>query len=331
MANIPNTKCAQCESPIYKPPSWIKENNFCNWSCYSEWRKGKTFWQGESIFVTCANCKKEFRKAPCFMKGQENHFCCRSCQDAYYANKLQLTCENCGKFFERNASAQQNSKRPFCCQACWYEWRSKNEGGETHYLFSQVPVECAGCGAPLMRTRSRVANNKAHFCNSACYGKWIAEAKTGENAFNWKGGDIDVTCAHCDAPLKRPRNAILRSEKHFCGIDCRAAWNSHNITGENHPNWKGGWDPYYGPNWKRQRQRARTRDGHTCQSCGITREEMGREPDVHHIIAFREFGYVYGENENYRKANALKNLITLCPSCHHRIEWGTLALPEEAP
>jgi DEAD/DEAH box helicase domain-containing protein len=41
---------------------------------------------------------------------------------------------------------------------------------------------------------------------------------------------------------------------------------------------------------------------------------------VHHIRPFREFGYIPGENENYLLANALDNLITLCPTCHHRAE-----------
>jgi DEAD/DEAH box helicase domain-containing protein len=35
---------------------------------------------------------------------------------------------------------------------------------------------------------------------------------------------------------------------------------------------------------------------------------------------FRDFGYVPGENDYYRPANRLENLVTLCPSCHQRAE-----------
>lgn len=76
----------------------------------------------------------------------------------------------------------------------------------------------------------------------------------------------------------------------------------------------------YGPNWPQQRLRARGRDRFRCQVCGISEEALGRELDVHHLRPFREFGYRPGVNEAYREANALDNLISLCPSCHHRSE-----------
>jgi DEAD/DEAH box helicase domain-containing protein len=75
----------------------------------------------------------------------------------------------------------------------------------------------------------------------------------------------------------------------------------------------------YGPNWAAQRDAARARDGHQCRYCGAP-ERRGRQHDVHHITPFHLFGYVPGLNEFYRPANALDNLITLCPSCHRRAE-----------
>ena len=74
--------------------------------------------------------------------------------------------------------------------------------------------------------------------------------------------------------------------------------------------WSG--DPnQYGPGWARQRDRARERDGYRCQVCGIP--EQGRAHDVHHKIPFRKF-------TSAEIANQLDNLVTLCPSCHHRVE-----------
>jgi DEAD/DEAH box helicase domain-containing protein len=75
----------------------------------------------------------------------------------------------------------------------------------------------------------------------------------------------------------------------------------------------------YGPSWPAARDAARARDGHRCRQCGAPERE-GRAHDVHHIRPFREFGYVPGENRNDRLANALDNLITLCPACHQRAE-----------
>ena len=67
----------------------------------------------------------------------------------------------------------------------------------------------------------------------------------------------------------------------------------------------------YGPNWIVQRMRARERDHFTCQLCGAV--EMGRSHHVHHKSPFRTF-------PSYLLANQLDNLITLCPTCHKRVE-----------
>jgi DEAD/DEAH box helicase domain-containing protein len=75
----------------------------------------------------------------------------------------------------------------------------------------------------------------------------------------------------------------------------------------------------YGPNWAEQKRKALARDGGRCQSCGA-RERPGRRHDVHHIQPFRAFGYLPGANDHYLHANDLRNLVTLCPSCHRRAE-----------
>ena len=67
----------------------------------------------------------------------------------------------------------------------------------------------------------------------------------------------------------------------------------------------------YGPDWPRIRLAVRTRDGFRCQICGTP--ENGREHDVHHKIPFKAF-------TSAAEANRLENLITLCPSCHHKAE-----------
>lgn len=74
------------------------------------------------------------------------------------------------------------------------------------------------------------------------------------------------------------------------------------------PNWRGGYAPYYGPNWREQARQARKRDGYTCQDCGKVQHRPAL--DVHHLVARQEFG------ADYVAANELANLITLCKSCH---------------
>ncbi len=96
-----------------------------------------------------------------------------------------------------------------------------------------------------------------------------------------------------------------------------AQWQSQSgaASGENNFNWRGGYAPYYGPNWLQQRRNARRRDNYTCQRCGKSEKQNGKQLDVHHIKAFRLFGVT-----RYRKANQLDNLISLCAACHKVVE-----------
>jgi predicted HNH restriction endonuclease len=43
---------------------------------------------------------------------------------------------------------------------------------------------------------------------------------------------------------------------------------------------------------------------------------------VHHIRPYKEF------NGNYWEANDLRNLITLCYTCHHKVERSGLPCPQ---
>ncbi len=67
----------------------------------------------------------------------------------------------------------------------------------------------------------------------------------------------------------------------------------------------------YGPTWPRQRDLARARDGFRCQMCGTPEGEKAHH--VHHKIPFRMF-------DSIEQANQLANLVTLCNSCHRKVE-----------
>ncbi|MCX6082748.1 MAG: DEAD/DEAH box helicase [Chloroflexi bacterium] len=88
----------------------------------------------------------------------------------------------------------------------------------------------------------------------------------------------------------------------------------------------------YGPEWPKIREKVRTRDGFSCQVCGI--KEGARQHDVHHKIPFRNF-FRAGSGESkapnpgetfaltaqqLTRANSLDNLVTLCPECHRKAE-----------
>lgn len=122
--------------------------------------------------------------------------------------------------------------------------------------------------------------------------------------------DITVRCMQCDKRFSQPRWYVekgIRSQ--FCSNKCRTHWESNEdfeLVLEGRPEYRGG-------NWKIQADKARARDGFCCASCGITEDALGRQMDVHHKIPYRLF-------DSPQEANQLGNLISLCPSCHKKME-----------
>jgi hypothetical protein len=119
---------------------------------------------------------------------------------------------------------------------------------------------------------------------------------------------IDKTCRQCGMAFQIPGKRIGKSSCDFCGLPCWYAFLRQQP--ENHPGYKGGYEPYYGPDWNEQARQARDRDQHTCQDCG--KQQRTPRLDVHHIQPKRLF------HGDYVAANQLVNLITLCKSCHSR-------------
>lgn len=229
-------------------------------------------------------------------------------------DKLELHCTVCDKVFYRYACQLTKSKEVFCSKKCFHI-----RTGETK------KVSCVICGKELQRKVSHASRVQAPCCSMECMGKWRSQTFTGEKGTGWKGGKVEVQCAFCSKTLLR-FPCLTQYENVFCGMQCHAGWMSIHATGENSSVWKGGHIDYYGPNWEAQRRLARERDKYRCCLCGISQKKLRRNLDVHHIIPFRTFGYIAGENENYREANELSNLVSLCTSCHKRAEWGYLSV-----
>lgn len=71
----------------------------------------------------------------------------------------------------------------------------------------------------------------------------------------------------------------------------------------------------YGPNYPDQRREALERDDLTCRVCETDHDSEPRI-QIHHIRPASSFH----PDPDYEAMNALSNLITLCPSCHGRLE-----------
>lgn len=93
-------------------------------------------------------------------------------------------------------------------------------------------------------------------------------------------------------------------------------------AGEKHPRWKGGTSKRTsrGEGWSPARKECLKRDNYICQICGIHQDNYYRQLDVHHKTSYFKF-------DNPLEANHLSNLVSLCHSCHMKVENGNQSCP----
>lgn len=172
-------------------------------------------------------------------------------------------------------------------------------------------ISCDWCGDEMKRAPCKIRENK-NLCSKRCRDEWLQQ-RSGDNhpSFN----QTIAECTYCGERESVKQSRANRSKRYYCSLACRGKHMSQTgeYRGKSSPRWKGGYKEYYGPNWQKQRQKARKRDGYKCQSCGCHESDMERELDVHHITPFNSY-------EMAINANKLNNLVSLCRKCHAKRE-----------
>lgn len=280
------------------------------------------------IIVKCGACDASLERRPSEILKAERHFCNRNCYGIWQSLQLGplnrtfrgalVPCTHCGTMLQRPPSRLKRPSKHFCNVKCRDDWESANIPRQG------VVVECATCEKQLYRMPWEIERNTNHFCNRKCRAKWFSENASGDHSWHWKGGVPLDPCIVCGKEVPKAR-AHIGIHRTICK-DCDKEWRQERMSGEGNPQWQGGNIDYYGPNWRAQRRATRRRDNHTCQHCKLITSKGQRLHDVHHVVPFRSFGYIPGQNDNYKKANDLSNLITLCADCHKKAEWGKIAI-----
>jgi len=196
----------------------------------------------------------------------------------------------------------------FSCPSCERNFDSKRAVSLHHYRTHDESIAmessvCETCGEefdyyPTMQ--------HGEFCSDACTGK----ARTGENNPNYGEGLTGK-----DNPMYGVEHPMKGEEASKSAIEAMKGPRP-SMRGEKHPNWKGGYEDYYGPSWTEElREKIRDRDDRICTNCGAEECELSRKLDVHHIIPFESFGI-----EAHETANEEENLRSLCRKCHITVE-----------
>lgn len=273
-----NKRCINCNNPITDRATRCK-------SCAMK-KKGLA----QSIWHKCPNCEKDTRRKPSQVAKNKSglFFCSRGCQLDYHKKRRPvLNCAYCGKeFVFTDYHINRITDQTTCSVACR---RALGRVVKTEFT-------CQNCNKKFMQLACLKTGLHA-FCSMSCKLEWFR----GPNHPSYNS--VSCVCEICGSEFTRTKARVDKFGGKYCSRECSSA--SQVLPAAN----------YYGPNWPRQRRKARKRDNHTCQRCRMTRLENGQALDVHHIIPFRQFGL-----ENFLEANDLSNLTSLCKSCHRTVE-----------
>jgi hypothetical protein len=214
------------------------------------------------------------------------------------AKRIDRLCVQCGKPYQ--CSPYQVKTTKYCSRRC----NGLASGNHERTNFTRP---CWYCGKPFYAKLYEDVSHPAgqrRYCSRACRAHSM---------------HIDLLCVQCGEPFTVP--AHLGPKRRLCSRRCMGAYISATRRGGQHWNWHGGVTaPYYGSDWKSQRELCRARDGYSCRVCGIHRDTIGSEHmDVHHCEPWR-----------VSHDNALGNLVMLCDPCHHAVEYGKVPCPANA-
>jgi 5-methylcytosine-specific restriction endonuclease McrA len=267
---------------------------------------------------SCDFCDESFKRYEYRTNSNKNIFCSTECKDSFESSDgLDTTCSECGdkihvppSHIDEVDGYEQNNY--FCNKECESSFKSREWVGEDHPSWDggRKQLYCNECGERYFIKKSKT--DKSKFCSKDCRRK------------SWKVDKEEYNCVNCgDIVKKKPYS--VKGENTTCSKKCKKEFMSSIRKGEQNPCWEGGRFEYYGPNWAEQREKALARDSHQCQECGMELtehiEKFDQELHVHHKVPRRQ---IIDEDEptfeQFELANSLDNLVTLCNSCHGKLE-----------
>lgn len=243
---------------------------------------------------TCQVCQRAFRRN-CMPRVVETvKYCSRRCKGIARRKPLEsATCPICGTEFGREAGTSEHKT----CgkRACRNALMAQSKRGQTRQIVTDA-----------FRQKMREIR--------------LALAHTGDKASNWKGGPVTRTCEQCHQAFTGARYYV--TARRFCSMACYQNWKRsvskrpeyRRILARVH-------HKIHDKAFDKIAHFIRERDNHTCQNC--QKHQTKPALHVHHIIPAR--WYLIPDD-----AHNAHNLISLCGTCHIKIEMGHIPCPMPA-
>jgi len=224
-------------------------------------------------------------------------------------------CASCGDSF------YSEFDKKYCPRACRRGGVSFEGEANPNFRGAKESTECEICGASFAYYPS---GKVGRFCPNCVENEpWqTPPVASGADRPRWNGGNVRRECVTCGDTVERYPSGFV-SDVVLCSERCRRAWMSETFTGDGHPNWEGGGNEAYGSGWNALRKAALERDGYRCVVCGTSADDIGRNPDVHHIVPLR--WSVASDVHERADAHRLENVVCLCVGCHRKAEFGKIS------
>lgn len=212
---------------------------------------------------------------------------------------MMATCPSCGDCFDTEGGMKKHHY---------------HKHGESVATDTTTCVECSSTFEYYPSDKEGI------YCSDCADNSWGDEnliRGSGEKNTNWRGGSTQTECDNCGNEIDVRRWNNETYENNFCSTECLSSFRSSQYEGKSNPRYIDGESRQrrYGSGWRTARKEALNRDGFECRVCGKGREQIGRNPSVHHKKPVREF-------DDPQDAHYLENLITLCPKHHQQVEAG---------
>ena len=197
------------------------------------------------------------------------------------ATILLRNCNFCGKEYKPDHS---NRKSSFCSRSC------RNKAYPPKRPRTKIKIKnCEFCHKLFEYWPS--VRKQAKYCSFSCLHKGINKRK-------------NFTCKTCGKTYQRSPSTS-KNGTNYCSLQCL-----YNRPSKAQLASINGSSQYYGPNWQTIRKKVKNIYNYKCADCG-NNEIPPKYLHVHHIKPFLSF-------KNFKSANKLTNLVSLCPECHRK-------------
>lgn len=250
---------------------------------------------------------------------------------SHVAERVNVECSgpDCERIEERLKSRIKTQKNVFCSRGCLNDWKSVNYPethnpptftGEAHPRWvekTELVEDYQSVASELKKTPSQMEYNEHGDYSWMAIRKHfdgMGDLQKTAGVERLRKGRVTLNCEICGS-----QKSVKHSKKdswRFCSRECTAEWMIEEYSGEGNPNYVHGKEFDTGPNWPQQSTRAKERDDYICQRCGEDLIDEQKRANAHHMIPYVDF-------DDYRVANQLVNLLTLCNSCHGYVEFGS--------